>query len=429
MRVGSMFQVVVSSSGAVRLAGLYFLYGFPLLEGDERVINHKLAEAVELGAEGLSVSWDGLRKTKGGRVAADLTISETSIAVKYNVYLRRDDILLQFRSTDRSHAELVARLLRLAGVGAEVRKEDGRDVWRVEATTDKLAAGHEKLRKALAEIVKTARSNGWMEADKAEGWLEKLEGGLTLREGWPKYQLRLVEGALVVRYQSTNSGNIEREAQRLRQMGLKEGRHFTVKMPEGDRYGYVRILREGLAYAAWLSVHGTGRQRELVAEFVKYILQRAKEAGEKVYEKAKEIVEEGGARGSLKLEGFEKEVEVDGRRHVVKVIDGKAVKEKQNGKTLLRIRITVEVDGVRREYTITYSRRGGDNAALGFAYARADAERLGAVIKALTGRRPGVYRMKNGKIMIVYYEGHLKGFMRYTELADAITKWLEETGR
>jgi hypothetical protein len=28
-------------------------------------------------------------------------------------------------------------------------------------------------------------------------------------------------------------------------MGLEEGRHFTVKMPEEGRYGYVRILRGG----------------------------------------------------------------------------------------------------------------------------------------------------------------------------------------
>ncbi len=69
-------------------------------------------------------------------------------------------------------------------------------------------------------------------------------------------------------------------------MGLEEDRHFTVKMPEGDRDGYVSVLKEGLAHAAWLSVHGSGEQQRLAADFVEYILQRAKEAGEKVYEKA-----------------------------------------------------------------------------------------------------------------------------------------------
>ena len=73
------------------------------------------------------------------------------------------------------------------------------------------------------------------------------------------------------------------------------------------------LLKEGLAYAAWLSVYGSGRQRELAAEFVQYILQRAWEEGEDVYRRALEVVEEGRARGSLRLEGFEGVVEVDGR--------------------------------------------------------------------------------------------------------------------
>jgi hypothetical protein len=116
---------------------------------------------------------------------------------------------------------------------------------------------------------------------------------------------------------------------------------------------------------------------------------------------------------------------------VVKVIDGGTeVVEGRDGKKLLRIKITAEVDGVRSEYTITYGRYGKLNAAVGYAYGReADAERYSALIKALTGREPGVYRMKNGKIIIKCYEGHLEGFRRYAELADAIEKWLEETGR
>ncbi len=81
------FLVAASGAGAVKLAGLYFRYGPPLLEGDERIINHKLAEAVRLGAEGLDIRWEGLRSTDKGLVAADLTISEGGVAVKYTVYL------------------------------------------------------------------------------------------------------------------------------------------------------------------------------------------------------------------------------------------------------------------------------------------------------------------------------------------------------
>jgi Fe2+ transport system protein FeoA len=254
---------------------------------------------VELEAEGLEIRWEGLRRTKSGG-AADLTIQVGNASVKYNVYLGEKAIVLEFESTDRSHAELAARLLRLAGVSAEVkRKEGGREVWRVRAYTDVLAAGHEKLRKTLAEIVREAATRGWIDAGRAERWLEKLEGGVALIEGWPRYEVGLAKGALVVRFSSTNPDNIEREAQRLKKMGLIEGKHFTVKMPKDGKKGYVYIRREGLEHAAWLSVHGSEeQQRRLAAEFVEYILQRAKEEGEEVYEKVKKIVEGGMSRAS-----------------------------------------------------------------------------------------------------------------------------------
>ena len=369
-----MFYVVASGGDAVKLARLYFLYGPPLLEGDGRIINHKLAEAAGLGAERLDIRWERLRRTPSGLVAADVTISEGGAAVKYNVYLRGDAVGLQFVSTDRSRVELAARLLRLAGVSAEVKKEGGGGVWRVRAATDAPAAGREELRKALAKIVKRAVENGWVDANKAEGWLEKLEKGRALTEGWPKYIIQLTKGALVVRFSSPNPDSIEREAQRLEKMGLKRGVHFSVKMPEGGDAGYLYILREGLAYAAWLSVYGSGEQQWLAAEFVEYILQRAGEEGENMRKKVDEIAEEGRAKGSLTLKGFERAVEVEGREHVVRVIDGGAeLEESRRGKKLLRIRITAEVDGVEGDYMITFGRRSRDNAAVGFAVARADA--------------------------------------------------------
>jgi hypothetical protein len=95
------------------------------------------------------------------------------------------------------------------------------------------------------------------------------------------------------------------------------------------------------------------------------------------------------------------------------------------------------VDRVVREYIITFGRYG-NNAARGFATAsakapggkEADAKRFIAVVKALTGVEPGVYRVENGKrIRIVCYEEHLKGFGRFAELAGTIMKWLVDTSR
>ena len=187
-----------------------------------------------------------------------------------------------------------------------------------------------------------------------------------------------------------------------------------------------------MAYAALLSVYGKDeQQRSLAAAFVEYILQRAGDEGKDVYRKALEVVEEGRSRGSLKLEDFEKKVEVNGKTYVVKVKGGEAVEEDRGGKKLLRLKITAEVsrvegehtivDRVVREYTITFGRYGKLNAAKGFAVARADApggreadaERYSALIKALTGREPRIHRLKNGKIMIECDREHLDGFARY----------------
>jgi len=129
----------------------------------------------------------------------------------------------------------------------------------------------------------------------------------------------------------------------------------------------------------------------------------------------------------------EKVVETNGRRHVVKIIDGSAeVVKSESGKKLLRIKVAAEVDGVRSEYEITFGRYGRDNVAVGHAYARADApggreedaERLVAVVKALTGKEPRASRRGDGRIDIVCGRQHLEGFRRYAELAEAVEEWL-----
>jgi hypothetical protein len=107
-------------------------------------MNTSLNNNMPARAAGLSVSWEGLRRTRGGRAAADLIISKNGAGVKYNVYLR-GEVVLHFASADRGRAELAARLLRLAGVGAEARRAGGGGVWYVVATTDMLAAGRSRV--------------------------------------------------------------------------------------------------------------------------------------------------------------------------------------------------------------------------------------------------------------------------------------------
>jgi hypothetical protein len=442
---GRYYRIAASGEDAARLKRLLAVSA-PSAGGE--YLSPKFDQFVEEAR--VEVRVDNISDASNG-VVADLIISVDNISIKYNVYLRdQHDITLVFESTDRSRVELAARLLKHAGVAAEVRKEGDRDVWYVKVHTDRLAAGREELRKALIEIVKEAMKRNAVNANTAERWLEKLEKGYVLMEGWPKYLVRLTNsGALEVKYQSTDPNSIEREAQRLRNMGLVEDVHFSVEKPEGGKAGYVYISKEGLAYAAWLSVRGKDeQQRRLAAEFVEYILKRAEREGNDVLEKAKEIIDEGRSWGSLKLEDLKDSeivVEVNGRRYVVKVKGGEAVEEKQNGKLLLRIKITAEVgyvkdgqieDRVEREYTITFGRYGANNKAMGFTYAsadapggrEADAERFSALVEALTGKKPTINRKKN-KIQMVCYGGHLEGFMRFEELAETILKWLVETSR
>jgi hypothetical protein len=321
MGKGRYYDITTTSEDATKFKRLLAVSA-PSASGE--YLSPKFEEFMETAQVKVQLNKDSIKLTDSGNIAADLIISEGGVAVKYNIYLSEKAIELQFQSSNRGWVELAARLLRHAGVGAEVRKVGSRDVWYVYASTDKLAAGHEELRNALAELVREALARGWVDADRAKRWLEKLEEGRVLKEGWPKYGVRLKEGALEIKFGSTDPDSIRQEAQRLRDIGLKEGVHFTVKMPEGGKAGYVYILKEGLAYAAWLSVRGEGEQQRLAADFVECILQRAKEEGDDVHEKVKKIIEEGMSRSSLTLKDFEMEVEVNGRRHKVKVIDGSA---------------------------------------------------------------------------------------------------------
>ena len=58
-----------------------------------------------------------------------------------------------------------------------------------------------------------------------------------------------------------------------------------------------------------------------------------------------------------------------------------------------------------------------------------DAERFAAVVEALTGKKPRIRRRSDGTIELKCDRDHLDGFVRFAELAEAIVRWLAETGR
>jgi hypothetical protein len=345
--------------------------------------------------------------------------------VRFRLYMQDTITLVKYVKTQES-AEAAAEALRAVGIEAEAKRSPS-GVWRVEASIRRLASAEQELKRAVVKAVREAAEAGLVPEGRARRWLYALEGLEGARR--PLYGIVLTKKkGIMIRYFTTNLNNLEREAQRLREVGLVEGLHFSVRRPEGGRAGYISILKEGLIYAAWLSARGRDeRQRRLAAEFVERILKRAEERGSAAYERIRKMIEKGKSIGSLKLsEVKDVEVEVRGRRHVVTVLswdlswDGRG----------LRISILAEVDGVDSWYSVKFRRMRG--RTVGRAYARAsapggaeaDAERFVAVVKALVGREPKVYAKGGKKLVISLGWAHLDGFARYEELAEAIMGWL-----
>jgi hypothetical protein len=401
---GSLYNITATSENAVKFKR-FLAVSAPSAGG--KYLSDKFDEFVE--AARVEVRVDNIGQTEGGLVAADLTISVGGVAVKYNIYLRKDHILLQFQSADRSRVELAARLLRHAGVNAEVKKVDSEDVWQVWATTDMLAAGRKELRDAVRKVVEEALKKGRVDEKMARRWLEKLEKGMAVWEG-KKFEMRLVEGALVVSFRSTSRESVEEVAREFKAMGLVEDVHFTVKWSGGR--GRVYLLAEGVRRLAWVSTHGEEGQRQRAAEFLKFLKARAGAKGAEVLRKLEALVEEGRGRGVLRLVGLER----DG----VKVLD---VKTEERGDKLY-VTIKAEVDGVAGEYKITFYRERRGVRRLQFYVRGGEAvARAVKLVEVLTGERPIAVEMSDGRTRIKGTGRHIDALARYEELREAIEKW------
>ncbi len=298
----------------------------------------------------------------------------------------------------------------LIGVVALLVKRKGdEDVWYVVATTNKLAAGRGELREALAEIVKTARDSGWVDEKKARRWLEKLGRGVVAWEG-KKFEMRLARGAFVVRFRSTSRESLEEVAREFKAMGLKEGVHFAVRW-SGER-GRVYQLTEGVRRLKWVSTHGEEGQRRRAAEFLKFLEEKAKAKSAEVLRKLEALLEEGRCRGALRLVGLEK----DG----VKVLGMETEEEDDK----LYVTLGAEVDGAAGEYKITFYREGGSAKRLRFYVRGGEAvARAVKLVEVLTGERPSITEMPDGKTMIKGSGRYIDAMARYEELREAIERW------
>jgi hypothetical protein len=102
-------------------------------------------------------------------------------------------------------------LLKELGVDARVYHKK---VWNIFASLRRLAGADRTLKEAVIEAVKAAAERGWIDAKKAQRWVARIERVHTYSVG---------EKLAVY---SKHPEVLEREAQRLREMGLVEGRQF-----------------------------------------------------------------------------------------------------------------------------------------------------------------------------------------------------------
>jgi hypothetical protein len=423
---GSVFEVRIVNDDAVRLAQLYVLFGPPMLE--EELIDHRLVEAVELGSK-VSVTVDerSWRRVKDG-AAVDLYISAGGVTRKFNLHLQ-EMVSLRFKSTDHEEVELRARLLRLAGVKVDVKKESNRNTWHIHATTDQLAEGNEELRRQLVKTVEEALRRELIDEEKARLWIEKFNTGVSTWRGY-KFGIGLSKGALQVKFRSTNPENIWKLKQELESLGLREGEHFTFKWSEDEKIGYISIATEGIIELAYIAKHGTDEAQRLgAASLIEHLSRKAELASKEVLAKLEELIREGESRRSLRAKGLKTVVKIEWKgRHVEVSVEVKNIRAQEEGDKL-RIAVIAVVDGIKGEWIATFY-RDDDNRILGYTVAHADApggkeedaKRVTALTKALTGEEPNIIR-KEGRTVIRYTRRHLEGFKKYAEVADAIEEW------
>jgi len=313
-------------------------------------------------------------------------------------------------------------------VKAEPKKSGNK--WRIDASTDVLAskAVLPLFREAIARAVEEAAEKGWVEAEKAKRWAEKLREGVTIAEDKPKFGIRITsKGALDIVYWTTSAENLDRYAEELKSLGLEEGAHFVRKEPEGGRRGALRITAEGVVKLAELSHHAESEEVRLkAAEWIKHLLARAEEGGGgEAEEKLEALIEEGAARGALPLTGRRQEIQMEGEKHVVEV---KQVETRiDRGKLYIHVDATVDGVEVEREYVFF---RGKNNAVHGYVHTWANApggreedrRRLKALATVIFGEAGALI---DGGRKLKYTRRHLEHAMRYREIKEVAEQWLE----
>ncbi|MCU7787391.1 PaRep2b protein [Pyrobaculum sp. 3827-6] len=380
---------------------------------------------------------------EGKRPRAKLVVRLGGDVAEYTIRLRKDNAVeLDFRTTDREETERRAAVLRAVGVKAEVKKiydkSRGRDVWRIQVSTNALAADsvHEAVRKAVAEFLQRCREAGAIEEETYSRLVKKFERGVP-EWGEVRFSIWLrKDGAVEVVYRPRDPQSFNKAVELLRGLGMGdrcEGDwclvHFTAREPGVGEEGFVRITVDGLRYIGWLALHGEGEAKEKAQWLKEALLKEAEARGREVRQRLEEYFREGEQWGSVKPP-VEREVEVEDRKMNVRVEEVEAWREKSEKKEHLVVKIRAKVVEENSEVAVEkearfYKKSGGvvgyiiihDSAEGG---READYMRTAAVLKALGIKEWSVHKKRGRPKRIEFTGGALDAFMRLEPVCAAL---------
>ncbi|MGB9706344.1 MAG: PaRep2b protein, partial [Pyrobaculum sp.] len=236
---------------------------------DEQIYS-KVVKMIDMARAERVKAWIKDLTTEGKMLRARLVVEADGAAAEYQMYLRKDnEVVLEFGTTNREEAERRAAVLRAVGVRVEVDKRHNkarnRDVWRIQVTTNTLAADsvHEAVRKAVAEFLELCKAAGALEEETYNRLAAKFEKGVP-EWGEVRFSVDLTGGgAVVVECRPSDPQSFSKAVEFLRELGLRdtcEGDwcfvHFTAREPREGKEGYVYITADGLKYIGWLALHG-----------------------------------------------------------------------------------------------------------------------------------------------------------------------------
>ncbi|MGC9051640.1 PaRep2b protein, partial [Pyrobaculum sp.] len=404
---------------------------------DEQIYS-KVVKMIDMARAERVKAWIKNFTAEGKRPRARLVVEADGVAAEYQIGLRKDNtVVLEFNTTNREEAERRAALLRAVGVRAEVgkryNKSYNRNEWRIVVTTNALAADsvHEAVRKAVAEFLEKCREAGVLSEDTYNRLAGKFKRGVP-EWGDIRFSVKLKkDGAVEVVYEPRDPQSFNKAVELLRRLGMRDACdgewcfvHFTAKEPGVGERGFVRITADGLRYIGWLALHGEGEAREKAQWLKEMLLKEAEAKGEEVRQRLEQYFREGEQWGTVKPP-VEKEVEVEGKRMKVRVVEVKAWTEKSEKTEHLVVKIKARVEEDGREMIVEKDARFFKSGGRIYGYVNihagaeggreADYARTAAVLKAL-----GVEKWDREERRIRLTGGALDTLMRLEPICAAL---------